>query len=399
MEDYKDLENLLAGIQPEEDGQMSEEVMSQEVPVAEERAPAAVEAPEFDVPEAELMNSLAATGTEDAGFDEMAEYKALMDQYKEKMNEKPEESSDDKVMNWMTGIGQAADVMNKIQGTNPNGSPVKYWGDQQKKAAEDKKAKELEKLTKLMSMNKTYSGMKKAKKGDSNSKVFQTRSGLVKYNKETGEVTPVYQDPYMAGTLDLKQQGQDLREEKAGRLSDVEVEAITAFDDGVRILDDIDAILKEDKGEVNDLLGPYASRIENASDWIPGTEMDEKFVRTQQLVGIQLADYVKSISGSAVSEQEAARLLKNIPNMTDKPKAFKTKLNQFRKDLAEAKELKLRNIGKQKKSAKKYMDELKKKDLTGQSEYVTMVAPSGQERSVKRSQVEKYLKKGAKIKE
>jgi len=144
------------------------------------------------------------------------------------------------------------------------------------------------------------------------------------------------------------------QEEVKNRLSDKEVEGINAFDDGTRILDDIDDLLRD--GDVQSDLGPYASRLEEVQKYVPFMERDEDFVKTQQLVGIQLADYVKSISGAQVSEQEAARLLKNIPNMTDKPKAFKTKLDQFRKELEGARETYLKNIEKQKKGAKKYLD-------------------------------------------
>jgi hypothetical protein len=65
---------------------------------------------------------------------------------------------------------------------------------------------------------------------------------------------------------------------------------------------------------------------------------------------------IQTVNYLRVSEQEAARLLKNIPNMTDKPKAFKTKLDQFRKELEGARETYLKNIEKQKKGAKKYLD-------------------------------------------
>ena len=150
------------------------------------------------------------------------------------------------------------------------------------------------------------------------------------------------------------------------RLSDKEVKDISVMDDGNRIISEIDALYK--KGTVQKNLGPYASRAEGVTEFIPGMDRDEDFVKMQQLIGINLADYVKSISGAQVSEQEAQRLLKNLPTMTDKPKAFKTKLEQFKKEFMEAKSNYLENIGVQKKSAEKFLDKDKEKTKSTEEE-------------------------------
>lgn len=185
---------------------------------------------------------------------------------------------------------------------------------------------------------------------------------------------------YQQKNLDLQQRRLDLMEGKEGRLtkkdalqkevkgrlSDKEVKEITQLDDGMRILDDIEDMYKNT--DVTEDLGPYAARAEEYSRYIPFAERDEDFVKIQQLVGIQLADYVKSISGAQVSEQEAQRLLKNIPNMTDKPKAFKVKLDQFRKELEGARADYLENIGKQKESAEKF----KRSETSSKDEMVSI---------------------------
>jgi len=57
-----------------------------------------------------------------------------------KFMSKVEPTSDDKVMNWLTGAGQGASVMNKLTGVKA--PEVKYWGDAQAKAAEAKKAEQ-----------------------------------------------------------------------------------------------------------------------------------------------------------------------------------------------------------------------------------------------------------------
>lgn len=46
------------------------------------------------------------------------------------------------------------------------------------------------------------------------------------------------------------------------------------------------------------------------------------------MVGTQLADYIKSISGAAVSDQERAFLIKNVPTMQDSDETFNQKLDQ-----------------------------------------------------------------------
>jgi hypothetical protein len=205
---------------------------------------------------------------------------------------------------------------------------------------------------------------------DVSSPILKERDSMLKQMMDEYKLLQNKDDltTYQRKSLDLQQKRIDalkdkeerltkkdaFQEEVKNRLSDKEVEGINAFDDGTRILDDIDDLLRD--GDVQSDLGPYASRLEEVQKYVPFMERDEDFVKTQQLVGIQLADYVKSISGAQVSEQEAARLLKNIPNMTDKPKAFKTKLDQFKKELEGARETYLKNIEKQKKGAKKYLD-------------------------------------------
>ena len=174
--------------------------------------------------------------------------------------------------------------------------------------------------------------------------------------------------------LDLAKKSQGLRKDKEGRLtrkddfqrglkqrlSDKEVKDISVMDDGNRIIGEIEDLFN--KGTVQKNLGPYASRIEGASEAVPGVDRDEDFTRMQQLVGINLADYVKSISGAQVSEQEAQRLLKNLPTLTDKPKAFKVKLEQFKKEFKEARSNYLKNIGVQKKNADKFLNRNTDKD-------------------------------------
>lgn len=247
-----------------------------------------------------------------------------------------------------------------------------------------------DRLNALMQEYKLLEAQSKKDTPSKSKRYFNTSDGIVEVDQETGDTRLVRESELKRERENRLREQFEFGKDVKGRLSDKEVEKVAAFDEGIRIFDQIDNLLETTDVEKD--LGPYASRLENLSDKIPGVELDEDFVKTQQLVGIQLADYIKSISGAAVSEEEAQRLLKNIPSVTDKPKAFKTKLDQIRKEIEEAKDNTLRNIGKQKESALKFRDN-KKDDI------VTMIAPNGQRARVKRDQVQKYLDKGARIEE
>lgn len=145
---------------------------------------------------------------------------------------------------------------------------------------------------------------------------------------------------------------QSFKEEEKQEISDKQTEEITQYDMGNDVLDRIE----EQMAASEQFLGPYSSRIEDKSSLIPGVEKDPQFVKMQALVGDQLAKYVKTLSGTAVSDEERARLEKNIPMMTDKPGEFKTKLATFRKTLNDAKKRTIGNIEKQGKNPSKFKD-------------------------------------------
>ena len=202
-------------------------------------------------------------------------------------------------------------------------------------------------------------GLKKLETEPKSKKYFNTADGIVAVDSK-GDVELIKESELKKQREKRLRDQFEFGKEVKGRLSDKEVKDISELDDGSRILEEIDNLLENT--EIEDYLGPYASKIQNMINYIPTAELDENFVKMQQLVGIQLADYIKSISGAQVSEQEAQRLFKNIPNVTDKPKAFKTKLDQFKKELKDAKNNYLENIGKQKKSAEKFIDSKPKED-------------------------------------
>lgn len=179
---------------------------------------------------------------------------------------------------------------------------------------------------------------------------FNTSDGIVKVDKKTGEPELIRESSLNKIREERLTKSTEKRLEQAEEPTSKEVKEISQMDDGLRILDKIDNLFK--KTDISKDLGPYASTIESASNLVPGMQPDEDFVKMQQLVGIQLAEYVKSISGAQVSDAEAKRLLRNIPNMTDKPRAFKAKLEQFTEDFKEMRSNYLNNLEKVKEGAK-----------------------------------------------
>lgn len=128
----------------------------------------------------------------------------------------------------------------------------------------------------------------------------------------------------LVGETRRREQFEHRRKEK-DEISDKQTEQLIALEDG-RTLGNR---MKELLPKIKDDLGYYASMAAQSKRYIPYTDRDPDFVEMQQIVGTELADYIKTISGAAVSEQEALRLRKNIPTMDDTPTEFKRKLTTF----------------------------------------------------------------------
>lgn len=78
--------------------------------------------------------------------------------------------------------------------------------------------------------------------------------------------------------------------------------------------------------------GPVAGRIaalKEATGFLGGDMKELK-----QLTGTTLANYMKSISGAAISEQESQRLTKLLPSINMNDSEFMTSLTTFRRELA-----------------------------------------------------------------
>lgn len=87
--------------------------------------------------------------------------------------------------------------------------------------------------------------------------------------------------------------------------------------------------IREFKKNVN--TGPLASRSARSGRWA-GLEVGE-FTNLEIKTGKQLAEYIKNISGAAVSEEEAQRLARNIPNVVMQDNQFIIALDDYEDDL------------------------------------------------------------------
>ena len=72
---------------------------------------------------------------------------------------------------------------------------------------------------------------------------------------------------------------------------------------------------------------------------------DETQLRMEQLLGKLRADFMKAISGAAVSEQEVKRLSKFLPDLGDQENVIKSKLNNLITEIASSKDTYVKTIG------------------------------------------------------
>ena len=178
------------------------------------------------------------------------------------------------------------------------------------------------------------------------------KDDMTKYQKKSLEI-----QSKRLGLMDTKEgrltKKDAFREKVGNRLSDAEIKKITEIDDGTRMLDEIDELFKSD--DVKKHLGPIDSKLAYMQKFT--SEQPQGYVKMHQAVGLNLASYIKSISGAAVSEPEAIRLGELVPTVSDNPGEFKAKLDFFRKELKQSKQDYLRNIGQQKTGAEKFKSE------------------------------------------
>jgi len=96
-------------------------------------------------------------GKQEAVKDEFDPVKKLRENilaYEKKVNEKKEPNSDEKVIDWLTGIGKAANVLAKAKGNSLG--EVQYSGDLRQSKQAQQKQQKLNQLQKLQGLYKDY---------------------------------------------------------------------------------------------------------------------------------------------------------------------------------------------------------------------------------------------------
>lgn len=140
-------------------------------------------------------------------------------------------------------------------------------------------------------------------------------------------------------TYGLKEKTQNWREKEKGELSDKQVEAVDSLDQTMGVIDEIDE-LKPAFGT-----GPLTSRV---ADFRRATGFDDaKMTAFKQKLGRNLANYIRSMSGLAVTDQERAYLTTLVPNDKLDDAAFLESIKTFRNELERTKSRKLENFRRQ----------------------------------------------------
>lgn len=343
-------------------------------------------------------------------YDEVAKYKELMDKYESELNEKAEPESGDQFMNWLTAGGQVADIMNRDAGRDVSG--VKYWDDKISKGKAQKKKEKLSGIEKLQGMQSGYKKLKdlKVKKGE---KVYQTRSGLVKVGSD-GKVESIYKDPYMETTGKVREESLNLRKDKFSdtkiqKSQDDAAKAISSLrttdtwksaEKAVSNIPEIEILLDDaynNGGQSLAMLGPRVAKG-IAGEVGVLTEQDvTRYVKNPSLVGGML-DTMAKLKAGKITEASYENL-KRLLEISKKTASEKLNTAIDREAI-----LLSRREGIPFEDAKYMLDAAYKvspseKISKPKSEYVTVIAPNGEEARVKRDKVKKYLDKGATIKE
>lgn len=103
-------------------------------------------------------------------------------------------------------------------------------------------------------------------------------------------------------------------------LTATQVDTLSGYDNTTQASQE--AISLIDKGVST---GPFAGNFLQAAKLIGNADEDQ--LRLEQLLGKIKADFMKALSGAAVSEQEQVRLSKFLPDITDQETVIKSKLN------------------------------------------------------------------------
>jgi murein DD-endopeptidase MepM/ murein hydrolase activator NlpD len=122
------------------------------------------------------------------------------------------------------------------------------------------------------------------------------------------------------------------------KLSAAQVTEMSGYDSSLALIQDIKPLLKS----VN--TGPVSARLLRARA-SAGFFADSDAVALDSKLSTLKAEYMKAISGAAVSEAEATRLMKLLPDLTDDDKVLNTKISQLESYIRTRKMSILQNVG------------------------------------------------------
>lgn len=111
------------------------------------------------------------------------------------------------------------------------------------------------------------------------------------------------------------------------RQSAATTEKIAKLEQSVGMLDDMEATLNES------WLGPIQGRATEASINMPGIEVGDDLAQFAAQTAALKNATIQAITGAAMGEQEAKRIMAQIPSFTDKPNVWRQKAAATRKNL------------------------------------------------------------------
>lgn len=112
-----------------------------------------------------------------------------------------------------------------------------------------------------------------------------------------------------------------------GKLAAAAIEKIAGIDQSLTISNSLERLVKDD------WLGPVAGRIASAKIATPGVPISDDLARFAADSATLKNSVIKAITGAQMSEPEAVRIGKQIPDLIDKPNVWRAKLKATKVNL------------------------------------------------------------------
>jgi hypothetical protein len=128
---------------------------------------------------------------------------------------------------------------------------------------------------------------------------------------------------------------QMLKDRGGKQLTNEEIKPITLADTSLDSLDAIESLFRATDGWS---VGPLAGNIPDVFAQKNSIAMETEVLRLQD-------SYRSLVTGAGAGDKELARLATRLPEMTDRPEVFNTKLQQFKIGMERYKERSLKNFG------------------------------------------------------